>query len=215
MTSSDTSHPPRSYLVTGGSGSGKSDFAQRLAARCGQPVTYLATGKAEGAEMTWRVRKHQASRPPSWRTVEASRSLAAALDAAGDPAPVVLLEDIGSLATACLPWIETQEGEMTFPQAALQAAIDDLSQEIDAVFAWCAVREKSLVLVTSEVGLGLLPPSSVGRLYKDAIGATNQALAARVDAAYLVVAGLPINLSAAARSVAQDLDLPPVETAEG
>ncbi|CAA9293756.1 MAG: hypothetical protein AVDCRST_MAG77-4988 [uncultured Chloroflexi bacterium] len=201
--------PPSSYLVLGGSGSGKSDFAQRLASRGGTSVTYLATGTAEGPEMAWRIRKHQASRPSHWRTVEAQRDLAAALDRAADPAPVVLLEDVGSLTANCLPHVDQEDGEQARPGADLAAAVGDLTSELDAVFDWCARQGKSLVVVSSEVGLGFLPSSPVSRLYKDAIGDVNQVLVARVDAAYLVVAGLPIDLTAAARAVESELSLRP------
>jgi adenosylcobinamide kinase / adenosylcobinamide-phosphate guanylyltransferase len=207
---SDTPRPPSSCLVLGGSGSGKSDFAQALAARAGSSVTYLATGKAEGAEMEWRIRKHRASRPSHWRTVEALRDLARALEVEADPAPVVLLEDVGSLTANCLPWVNEKDGEQAEPGADLAAAVDALTSELDAVFDWCARRGKSLVVVSSEVGLGFLPSSPVSRLYKDAIGDVNQAFAARVDAAYLVVAGLPIDLTAASRTVMDGTRLSPV-----
>jgi adenosylcobinamide kinase/adenosylcobinamide-phosphate guanylyltransferase len=200
---------PKTYLVLGGSGSGKSEFAQKLAARCGQPVTYLATGKAEGSEMAWRIRKHQASRPASWRTVEAPRGLAQALARAAGGAPVVLLEDVGSLAAACLPWIAEDGGEMTFPQAAIETARQELDAELDAVFAWCAAAGKHLVVVSSEVGLGFLPESPAGRLYKDVLGDANQALAARVERAFLVIAGLAVDLTARSAQVHAAFGLEP------
>jgi adenosylcobinamide kinase/adenosylcobinamide-phosphate guanylyltransferase len=186
----------RTFLVTGGSASGKSDFAQRLAASLGEPVTYLATGKAEGAEMAWRISKHRASRPGSWRTVEAPRDLARALDAAGDAAPVVLLEDLGSLAAACLPRVDEQDGELALPQAAIEQAQAALDDEVDSVMRWCDGHGKALVIVTLEVGLGLLPLSPLSRLYKDVIGHANQRLAAEVDRTFLVVSGLPLDLTA-------------------
>lgn len=185
----------RTFLVTGGSASGKSEFAQRLAARLGEPVIYLATGKADGPEMTARVRKHRSLRPQSWPTVEASRGLAAALDVAGSDAPTVLLEDLGSLAAACLPWIEERDGEQAAPEEAEQEAQQALNGELDAVAAWCAARGRKLVTVTLEVGLGLLPESPVGRLYKDIVGRANQRLAESVDRAFLVVGGLPVDLT--------------------
>jgi adenosylcobinamide kinase/adenosylcobinamide-phosphate guanylyltransferase len=185
----------RTFLVTGGSGSGKSDFAESLASPRGAPVIYLATGKAEGPEMAARIRKHQESRPPDWPTVEAQRGLAAALESADAAAPTVLLEDLASLATACLPWIEERDGEQAQPDRAEQAATQALDAEIDGVLAWCAARGKRLVIVSQEVGLGMLPTSPVGRLFKDVLGAANQRLATRVDRAFLVVAGLPIDLT--------------------
>lgn len=196
----------RTFLVTGGSASGKSDFAQRLACRLGESVIYLATGKAEGPEMAWRINKHRASRPGSWLTVEAPRDLARALDAAADPAPVVLLEDLGSLAAACLPHVDEQGGELALPQSAIEQAQAALDGEVDSVMRWCAGQEKALVVVTLEVGLGLLPLSPLSRLYKDVIGHTNQRLAAQVDRTFLVVAGLPLDLAALSSATLSALD---------
>jgi adenosylcobinamide kinase / adenosylcobinamide-phosphate guanylyltransferase len=197
-----------SYLVLGGSGSGKSEFAEELAAGLGEPVVYLATGKPEGAEMAWRVQKHRESRPSSWPTVEAPRGLVEALENARMHCPVVLLEDVGSLVTNCLPWIEESGGEMAFPREAMDAALGQTLAEVDAVLNWCGANQRSLVLVSSEVGLGLLPSSPVGRLYKDVIGKVNQHLAARVTGAYLVVAGLPLDLKAASRGLRRTLNSP-------
>jgi len=197
----------RTCLVLGGSGSGKSEFAQRVAARWGEPVIYLATGRAEGPEMAWRVRKHKASRPAAWSTVEATRSLAAALDAASADAPTVLLEDVGSLTANCLPWIEEAGGEQAAPHEAEAAALAALLSEINGVLDWCEASGKHLVVVSSEVGLGFLPLSPVSRLYKDVIGDANQLLAERVQRTFLVVAGLPLDLSASAGQIEASLDL--------
>jgi adenosylcobinamide kinase/adenosylcobinamide-phosphate guanylyltransferase len=198
----------RSFLVVGGSGSGKSEFAQTLARRLGEPVTYLATARAEGPEMAWRIRRHQQSRPASWTTVEAPRGLARALDAAGNHGPVVLLEDVGSLAAACLPRVEEHDGELALPHVAVEEAQAALEGELDAVYDWCAARGKALVVVSLEVGLGMLPPSPLGRLYKDVVGEANQRLAARADRTYLVVAGLPIEIGALARETLAGLGIP-------
>jgi adenosylcobinamide kinase/adenosylcobinamide-phosphate guanylyltransferase len=194
-------------LVVGGSGSGKSEFAQRLARRFGDPVAYLATGKADGPEMAWRVRKHRTSRPAHWPTVEAPRGLAAALAAAVGPVPAVLLEDVGSLAAACLPHVDEHDGELLLPQAAVEAAQSALDAELDGVFEWCAASGASLVVVSLEVGLGSLPLSPLSRLFKDVVGAANQRLAARVDRAFLVVAGQPLDLRALAQQTLASLGL--------
>lgn len=189
----------KSYLVSGGSASGKSRFAQRLAVSLGEPVLYLATGQATSPEMGARIRRHQAARPAHWQTVEAPRGLAAALAAADDGAPVVLLEDLPSLLHACLPGVDVAGGQLVAPEAAEHAAERTYSGEIDGVVEWCANRDRALVLVTLEVGLGALPPSPRERLFKDVLGHGNQRLARRVDAVYFVASGLPIDLTALAR----------------
>src|SRR6266536_4474386 len=98
------------YLITGGSGSGKSGFAQRLAAHLGAPVAYLATGRATTTEMAARIRKHRQSRPPDWLTIEAPRQLAPALAGGASGASVVLLDDLPSLLSTCLGAVEATDG---------------------------------------------------------------------------------------------------------
>lgn len=188
------------YLVLGGSGSGKSDFAQTLASRLGEPVIYLATGVADGPEMEWRIQEHKASRPASWITVEATQGLAETVRRQAPQGATVLLEDVGSLTAACLPHVDEDADQLARPGQSVAAALSALRDELAALEAWCAETQVSLVVVSSEVGLGLLPPSPVGRLYKDVIGTINQELASRAREAYLVVAGLPLHLTAAARA---------------
>lgn len=206
-------HNAKTYLVSGGSGSGKSDFAQRLAAQLARDVTYVATGTAQGTEMVSRIRRHRAARPAHWRTLEASRNVAGALAADAGSAPVVLLEDVGSLAATCLPWIDERDkstggqvGELARPDAVLDAAQGALEAELEAIFEWCAGHAKALVLVTSDVGSGLLPVSPVGRLYTDVLGRTNQHLAARVDHAFVVIMGYAIDLKALAQQARASLE---------
>ncbi len=195
------------YLIIGGSGSGKSDFAQRLAARCGEPVIYLATGRAEGPEMAWRIQKHQESRPSEWRTIEAPRYLARALEEAAGDGPTVLLEDIGSLVASCLPHVDERDGEMVAPGAEMEQVSQVLHDEVDAIITWCEHRGKHLVIVSSEVGLGLLPMAPVSRLYKDALGKINQEIVQRVDRTFLAVAGLVIDLSETSKRIEDELGL--------
>ncbi len=97
---------------------------------------------------------------------------------------------------------------MALPREAMETALSQALAEVDSVLDWCSGSRRSLVAVSSEVGLGLLPPSPVGRLYKDVIGKVNQHLAARVIGAYLVVAGLPLDLKAAARGLRRTLNSP-------
>jgi adenosylcobinamide kinase/adenosylcobinamide-phosphate guanylyltransferase len=196
----------RTFLITGGSGSGKSAVAQRLASRLGDPVVYLATGQASSAEMAARIRKHRASRPKHWPTVEAPRDLAHGLVGAPD-APVVLLEDLPSLVRTCLPQITVTGGQLQAPAAAERLAQETLDREVDAVFNLCADRGQVLVVVTSEVGSGVLPSAAEERLFKDVLGRLNARLSRQVDQALLVVAGLAVDLTALDRATCRDLGL--------
>jgi adenosylcobinamide kinase/adenosylcobinamide-phosphate guanylyltransferase len=176
-------------LVLGGIRSGKSQVAERLArARDGAAVVYLATATAGDAEMAARIAHHRARRPAGWRTVEAPTGLAAAL-AALDPSPaVVLLEDLGLLLTNLLL---TPTGDARPPYVAEAA----LAAEITALLAWQAATGADLIVVSNEVGLAPVPLTPLGRVFADLLGRANQRLAAVADAAYLVVAGVPLDLT--------------------
>jgi adenosylcobinamide kinase/adenosylcobinamide-phosphate guanylyltransferase len=177
---------PRSALVLGGARSGKSRFAERLAEEWGGPVLYVATATASDDEMADRIRRHQADRPASWRTLEVPVGVAAALRTGLGDARTVLLEDLTLQLSNLLvgPKHDVQ----------LPASIDDAERsmcaEVDALLRLPA----QLVLVSNEVGMGLVPDYPIGRHFRDALGRLNQHAAAGVDEVYFLVAGLPIRL---------------------
>ena len=179
----------RKVLVLGGARSGKSTFAERLAAECGEPVLYVATATVVDDEMAERIALHQRRRPTTWRTLEAptglTRSVLAALaDNAnrsssappGDP-PTLLVEDL----TLLLSNLFGEDESIAEAQAA---------EEVTGIVA-C---EANVILVSNEVGMGLVPPYPLGRRFRDALGRLNQLAAAQANEAYLVVAGVPLRL---------------------
>ncbi len=174
-------------LVLGGARSGKSTYAQNMALEMGGPhVLYVATAQAFDDEMRARIAAHRAERPAGWRTLEAP-SLAASWtpDVLGD-AQVVLLDCVTLLASNAVLSAgdepSTQEGE---------AAV---AKEIAALLTAYRAGEASWIVVSNEVGLGLVPPYPLGRVYRDALGRANQALAAIADRVVFMVAGLPLRI---------------------
>ena len=152
-------------LVLGGARSGKSEVAERIAARLAGPVTYLATLVPGGdADLATRIEAHRARRPAGWRTVEAGAELPAALRSVPGP---VLLDSLG-------PWVAASPG-MIVDAGALCAALTG--------------RASDTVVVSEEVGLGVHPATEDGRRFRDAVGALNQAVAAVADEVLFVVAG--------------------------
>jgi adenosylcobinamide kinase/adenosylcobinamide-phosphate guanylyltransferase len=184
----------RLTLVTGGAQSGKSRFAERLARDGRQPVLYLATAEAGDDEMRARIAEHRRRRPPDWQTVEARRDVGHALAAVGTWPGTVLLDDLGLLVTNRLLDLCGEAEPTSETVRALDAA---LAAEIDALRAARAAGGWDLVVVTNEVGLGIVPATPLGRLFRDALGRANQALAADADAVYLLVAGLPVRVKPA------------------
>jgi adenosyl cobinamide kinase/adenosyl cobinamide phosphate guanylyltransferase len=160
-------------LLTGGARSGKSRLAVELASREGGAVTFLATGEAGDEEMAERIERHRAERPADWRTVEEPLRLREAVEAAG-----------GSLIVDCLSlWVAN----------ALEARLD-VEAEATAAADAAAGRAGLTVAVTNEVGMGVVPPTRLGREYRDLLGRVNAIWADAAAEAYLVVAGRALRL---------------------
>ena len=188
---SPTSHLPTLTLVTGGARSGKSAFAERLATEGRGPVLYLATASVEDDEMRDRVERHRRRRPAEWRTLEAPVAVGSALAWAAPPPGTVLLDDLGLLVSNILLRLTSGGAPSDETADRLDAAIDD---EIVGLLAERARGGWDLIVVTNEVGFGIVPATPLGRIFRDALGRANQAVAARADAVYLVVAGIPLRL---------------------
>jgi adenosyl cobinamide kinase/adenosyl cobinamide phosphate guanylyltransferase len=165
-------------FLVGGARSGKSSLAVRLATESGQPVVFVATSEARDDEMTARIESHRAERPREWSTVEAPLDLAAALAAAPQDACVVL---------DCLTlWTSN----------ALEAGWSDeaVADAATAVAGVAAARGAQTVVVSNEVGLGVVPDTPLGRRYRDVHGRVNAIFAAAAERACLVVAGRALEL---------------------
>jgi adenosylcobinamide kinase/adenosylcobinamide-phosphate guanylyltransferase len=172
-------------LILGGARSGKSQYAEKLAAGFGHNVLYIATAEAKDEEMSARIEAHQAARPEHWRTLEAPLHIAGSLSTVEHPLDVLLLDCLTLLATNLILSMEGQ------PEAHIQAG---LKAELDALIASQARLNIPLIIVSNEVGLGLVPPYPTGRLFRDVLGRANQYLAARADRVIFMVAGLPVVL---------------------
>lgn len=170
-------------LVTGGVRSGKSRHAEQLLLADGVegPVVYLAAGDPAGdADWQARLAAHRARRPASWHTVEAGERVPEALADADGP---VLVDCLGTWLTAVID----AAGAWEAPEPDVAAA---LAPRIEALLAALArPRSGPVVLVTNEVGLGVVPAHRSGRLFRDHLGSLNQQVGAVVDEVHLVVAG--------------------------
>ncbi|WP_198167111.1 bifunctional adenosylcobinamide kinase/adenosylcobinamide-phosphate guanylyltransferase [Microbispora sp. ATCC PTA-5024] len=178
---------PRRTLLLGGSRSGKSEEAElRLAADAA--VTYVATGPASEGDPSWsaRVRAHRHRRPAHWRTVETT-GLAALL--AAPPPGSLLIDGLGTWLAAvfdeCGAWPGGDGG--TDADGGAGAAVAERCDEL--VAAWRGTRAATVVAVSDEVGLGVIPATPAGRLFRDALGRLNQRLARESEDVALVVAG--------------------------
>lgn len=172
-------------MVTGGARSGKSRFAEGLAgdlaARFGLPVHYLATSKVMDEEMAERVRRHRERRPAGWSTVEAPLDLTGGI---AGLAPGVLLIDCLILWAA--NWMESQDVDRSSEHIIAQETLDFI-RALKAV-------PRPAVIVTGEIGLGIVPENRIARVFRDLLGRVNQELASQASEVYLVVAGIPLRI---------------------
>ena len=176
----------RLTLVLGGARSGKSAYAQRLAMERGQCVLYVATAGAGDEEMAARIAAHKAERPAHWGTLEAPRQVGEAIAGWGGEVDVILIECLTLLASnVIVPLVEP----VTEPEA--EAA---LNVEVDGLLNAYNANDVEWIIISNEVGLGLVPPYPLGRAYRDALGRANQKLAAVADEVLFMVAGLPMKV---------------------
>ncbi len=169
-------------LVLGGARSGKSAYAERRIHDCGaSDVAYVATLLPGDDGVDARIAAHRARRPASWRTVEAGVDVAAALREAGQHEALLL---------------DGFELALSLAEPRDDAAARRLAEEVAAA-ARCATSRLSVV-VSAEAGLGVVPSTAAGVVFRDRLGSANQELAALADEVVLVVAGLPLWLKAAA-----------------
>ncbi|HEY8064301.1 MAG TPA: bifunctional adenosylcobinamide kinase/adenosylcobinamide-phosphate guanylyltransferase [Methylosinus sp.] len=169
------SENPHLTFVLGGARSGKSAFAEGLVTAEPGPWSYIATAQAFDDEMRARIAAHRERRDGDWRTIEAPQQLAEAALAA--PAEQPMLVDCLTL------WLSNR-----------LLADADLHADREALLAALAERRAPTVLVSSEVGLSIVPENALARRFRDAAGALHQALARQAGRVYLVVAGYPLTV---------------------
>jgi adenosylcobinamide kinase / adenosylcobinamide-phosphate guanylyltransferase len=183
---------PRLVLVLGGARSGKSTFAEKLAINSQRSVAFIATAVAGDEDMRDRITRHQAVRPASWHTIEESLYLADAVWQAATYADVLLLD---CMTTWLANWLFIQQGVRD--DAAISAVhYDSALSEVDALLQAASSLDagKTLIIVTNEVGLGIVPAYALGRIYRDILGLVNQRIATAASRVYLMVAGLGVDI---------------------
>mgnify|MGYP001818291762 CR=1 FL=1 len=184
-------------LVLGGARSGKSSYAERLAARMGDRVLYLATAQAGDEEMQARIQKHQASRPTSWRTVDAPTGVGPAVRAVleAEEVDVVLVDCLTLLVTNCiLQHLPDPPSDEDLDQLDETTAQKRVTVELDKLMQAFRAGDIPWIVVSNEVGLGLVPPYHLGRVFRDLQGWANQRMAKAADHVYYMIAGLPMDL---------------------
>ncbi|HSM80638.1 MAG TPA: bifunctional adenosylcobinamide kinase/adenosylcobinamide-phosphate guanylyltransferase, partial [Nodosilinea sp.] len=168
----------RISLVTGPARSGKSEWAETLAADSGQAITYIATSRVDPADVDWqkRVELHRDRRPPHWQLQEVPIALPAALRAATDQ-DCLLIDSLGTWLANLL-----DQDDATW-QATVGSLVDSLRQ-----------TPSTVILVSEETGWGVVPAYPIGRLFRDRLGSLTRQVGTVADAVYLVVAGYAVDV---------------------
>jgi adenosylcobinamide kinase/adenosylcobinamide-phosphate guanylyltransferase len=171
-------------LILGGARSGKSSYAQKLAEESGKSVTFLATAQALDEEMSARIQKHSAERPSHWETLEIPLNIASCVTQI--KSDIVILDCITLLVTNLLMQFVKEDlaDEAPFMQA--------VQNEMEGLLSVIGESNQRWLIISNEVGLGLVPPYQMGRVYRDGLGWTNQRLAREAEKVIFMVAGIPM-----------------------
>jgi adenosylcobinamide kinase / adenosylcobinamide-phosphate guanylyltransferase len=173
-------------LILGGARSGKSRHALTYA-RPRDRVLFVATAEGGDAEMEARIAAHRLERPAGWQTLEAPRDVAAAIGSTVDDHAVVIVDCLTLLASNVVCAL-SEEAVVADVERALQA-------EVEALLDLRGQRRARWVIVSNEVGMGVVPAYASGRMFRDALGRANQQVALAADEVVLMVAGLPWSLT--------------------
>ena len=176
--------PKKIIFITGGVRSGKSQFALQLGQKFPGPKAYLATAQALDREMAERIRRHKRNRPKDWQTLEEPLRLSEILREEGDHFRLILID--------CLTlWISN--GLMA------HWTEKKFLQEAERLRRACRDTRCSLIIVSNEVGLGIVPDNRLARMFRDLSGLLHQKVAEQADEVYFMVAGIPLQIKRASR----------------
>lgn len=166
-------------FITGGARSGKSTYATELAKNVASQVIFLATGIAKDEEMKKRIDRHKKSRPSCWRTIEETKDISSILLDIQPPCELVIMD--------CLTF---------FVSNLLLEGVDEetILQEIKKIVDIMRQVNYTTIVVSNEVGGGIVPDSELGRRFRDIIGLANQIMAKSAREVYLIVSGIPVKL---------------------
>lgn len=182
-------------LVTGGARSGKSALAERIAQQIAQDksgrVLYIATSLVMDEEMAQRVEKHRQTRPNDWDTYEGYQDLSAVIAQRSGIYSVILLECITTMLSNLL---FDQAGAVPAEQMDFMAIETALARQIDSLLIACANSACEVVIVTNELGLGIVPENRLARHFRDIAGRVNQRLARQANEVHFVISGLDMRI---------------------
>ena len=177
-------------LLLGGARSGKSHFAQEYARRNGGKVLFVATATAGDQDMRSRIAEHKNGRPSNWRTLEATTDIGTQIVANAGDEELIIIDCITMLVNN----IFSRHDEKQFDTISDVVLEKEVVAEIEQLQRCLKKVNASFLIISNEVGLGLVPDNRMGRLYRDILGRANQMLAQISDEVYLLAAGIPLRV---------------------
>jgi adenosylcobinamide kinase/adenosylcobinamide-phosphate guanylyltransferase len=183
----------KSILILGGARSGKSRLAVELAQKRGGDVLFVATAEARDDEMLQRIAAHRRVRPAGWKTLEVQTHIGRSITQNIGKARTVIIDCITLLVNNIFEPYDEKADALKLEKA-VETEIKGLLDCIDK-------SEALFIVVSNELGLGIIPADRISRLYRDILGRANQLLAARADEVYLLVAGLPVAIKKPAKNI--------------
>jgi len=176
-------------LLLGGARSGKSYFAQEMAKKM-EKVLFVATAAPGDEDMRLRIERHKNDRPRNWRTLEATEHVGNRIEDEIREEQTVIIDCI----TLLVSNVFCRHDESQFENLAEEELERAVLSEIQELQTCLKNVEASFIIISNEVGLGIVPDNRMGRLYRDLLGKANQKLAQYADEVYLMVAGIPLRI---------------------
>lgn len=183
----------KSILITGGAKSGKSSYAEKLVKELEGRVLYIATSIPFDEEMQLRVKRHKESRPQEWDTFEGYKGLGRVISEKGRQYKGILLDCITVMMTNLLLEYTGIEGDNSSNEDFIKAE-NAIEKEISELMEGISKTEAAVIIVTNELGSGIVPENPLARAFRDIAGRMNQYIAERCDEVYITVCGIPLKL---------------------
>jgi adenosylcobinamide kinase/adenosylcobinamide-phosphate guanylyltransferase len=183
-------------VVTGGSRSGKSSYAERLANDLGSSILYIATAAVTDEEMEERIKKHRERRPETWETYEGYRQLDEVFRNAEGKYDGILLDCVTTMVTN-LMFDELGEAayeDLHCHSVDFKMIEEKIIREFEHLSETIKKQKTEVILVTNELGMGIVPETLLGRVFRDIAGRVNQIIARHADSVYLVVSGIDLKI---------------------
>ncbi len=181
-------------LILGGARSGKSRFAQQMANGLGGEVLFVATGQPLDEEMASRIEEHKRIRPRNWRTLEIDVQVGQTLEGQIGDAEIVLLDCVTLLVSNLMTKAGGEPSCHCERSEAISEAEKQVMAEVKGLIECIDKHKGTFIVVSNEVGLGLVPENKLGRVYRDLLGRANQLLAQHANEVYFMLSGIPVKI---------------------